>query len=117
VAGGIVGGWFIGNRVGDLLCRTFHLYTPGTFVDPVKDLRNSVLITLVAGMVGSYYFYSRNKRAYLERKMGEAQRHADEARLKLLETQLEPHMLFNTLANLRALIGVDRSGRSTCWTT
>jgi hypothetical protein len=39
--------------------------------------------------------------------MGEAQRHANEARLKLLETQLEPHMLFNTLANLRALIGVD----------
>jgi DNA-binding LytR/AlgR family response regulator len=26
---------------------------------------------------------------------------------KLLETQLEPHMLFNTLANLRALIGID----------
>src|SRR4029078_471767 len=26
---------------------------------------------------------------------------------KLLETQLEPHMLFNTLANLRALIGAD----------
>jgi LytS/YehU family sensor histidine kinase len=39
--------------------------------------------------------------------MGEERRHADEARLKLLETQLEPHMLFNTLANLRALIGVD----------
>src|SRR5690606_21211369 len=30
-----------------------------------------------------------------------------EARLKLLEAQLEPHMLFNTLANLRALIAVD----------
>lgn len=39
--------------------------------------------------------------------MGEVQRHAQEARLKLLETQLEPHMLFNTLANLRALIAVD----------
>ena len=33
--------------------------------------------------------------------------HATEARLKLLETQLEPHMLFNTLANLRVLIGTD----------
>ena len=39
--------------------------------------------------------------------MIEARQHANEARLKLLETQLEPHMLFNTLANLRALIGVD----------
>ena len=33
--------------------------------------------------------------------------HASESRLKLLETQLEPHMLFNTLANLRVLIGTD----------
>ena len=31
----------------------------------------------------------------------------NEARLKLLESQLEPHMLFNTLANLRALVQTD----------
>jgi LytS/YehU family sensor histidine kinase len=36
-----------------------------------------------------------------------AQRQAAEHRLRLLEAQLEPHMLFNTLANLRALIAVD----------
>jgi signal transduction histidine kinase len=29
------------------------------------------------------------------------------AKLKLLESQLEPHMLFNTLANLRALVALD----------
>ena len=33
--------------------------------------------------------------------------HAGEARLKLLETQLEPHMMFNTLANLRVLVATD----------
>jgi hypothetical protein len=104
---GIALGWFGGNRIGDLLCRTFGLYTPGFIVDPARDLRNSILITVLAGIAGSYYFYSQNRGAYLEKRMGEAQRHADEARLKLLETQLEPHMLFNTLANLRALIGVD----------
>jgi sensor histidine kinase YesM len=31
-----------------------------------------------------------------------------ESRLKLLESQLEPHMLFNTLANLRALVQSDK---------
>jgi hypothetical protein len=107
VAGSIVGGWILGNRIGDVVCRTFGLYGPAYAVDAAKDLRNSVLITLAAGVTGTYYFYSRNKGAYLERKMAEARRGADEARLKLLETQLEPHMLFNTLANLRALIGVD----------
>ena len=64
-------------------------------------------ITVLAGVVGSYYFYTASKSAYLERKMQEAGRQASEARLKLLETQLEPHMLFNTLANLRVLIGLD----------
>ncbi|MCM2355983.1 MAG: histidine kinase, partial [Arenimonas sp.] len=32
---------------------------------------------------------------------------AAENQLKLLESQLEPHMLFNTLANLRVLIALD----------
>ncbi len=47
-----------------------------------------------------FYFYHRERAHALERQ-------ATEARLKLLETQLEPHMLFNTLANLRALIATD----------
>ena len=47
-----------------------------------------------------FYFYQRERAVELRRQ-------ATEARLKLLETQLEPHMLFNTLANLRALIAVD----------
>jgi LytS/YehU family sensor histidine kinase len=36
-----------------------------------------------------------------------AQREAAESQLRLLQSQLEPHMLFNTLANLRVLIGLD----------
>ena len=47
-----------------------------------------------------FYFYQREKGLELERQ-------ATEARLKLLESQLEPHMLFNTLANLRVLISSD----------
>ena len=69
--------------------------------------RTTLLVSLVAGIVASFYFYSINRSAYLERKMGEARRHADDARLRLLESQLEPHMLFNTLANLRVLIASD----------
>jgi signal transduction histidine kinase len=107
VLAGIVTGWFVGTTLGDLVCRNFDLYGPGGHVHGPAELRADILITLTAGIVGSYWFYARNKSAYLLRKMAEAQRHANEARLKLLETQLEPHMLFNTLANLRALIAVD----------
>ena len=107
VAVGIVVGYMVGNWIGDTACRTFGLYNGMPPLDRATELRTSVLITILAGITGSYYFYAQNKGAYLERQMREARRHADEARLKLLETQLEPHMLFNTLANLRALIGVD----------
>ena len=72
-----------------------------------KQLMLSGLMSAVVGIVITYYFHSRGKSAYLEQKVAEANRLATESRLKLLETQLEPHMLFNTLANLRVLIALD----------
>ncbi|MDZ4398124.1 sensor histidine kinase [Hydrogenophaga sp.] len=66
-----------------------------------------VLMSLSAGAFGAYYFTSREMLARARLAEEEAQRQATEARLRLLESQLEPHMLFNTLANLRALIGTD----------
>lgn len=106
VVAGIATGFLGGSVIGDLVSRSLGLYG-GPPADPGMQLRSSLVVTVVAGIVGTYYFYSVGKSSYLERQMGEARRHADEARLKLLETQLEPHMLFNTLANLRALIAVD----------
>ena len=107
VAAGIVLGYFVGTKLGDAICQTFGLFPGGVMVHSEADLRSGILITLLAGVAGSYWFYSRNKSGYLLERMREAERHATEARLKLLESQLEPHMMFNTLANLRALIGVD----------
>jgi len=57
-------------------------------------------LTASAGITGCYYFWTR------ERLMA-SEAAAAEARLKLLQAQIEPHFLFNTLANLQALIGVD----------
>ena len=68
------------------------------------QMRGSLLVTVLVGIGITYYFYTQSRSAYLVRKMREARQHATEARLKLLESQLEPHMLFNTLANLRVLI-------------
>ena len=71
------------------------------------QLRVSIGITLLAGIAINYYFYASGKSALLQAKVTEVRGQATEAQLKLLQTQLEPHMLFNTLANLRALIGSD----------
>jgi signal transduction histidine kinase len=46
------------------------------------------------------YFYQRGKAESLTSQVTQSQ-------LMLLQSQLEPHMLFNTLAHLRALIGHD----------
>ena len=107
VAGAIVVGYLLGTWLADQMCRAFGWYAGYPRLERDTELRNSILITALAGISCSFYFYAVNKSAYLERKMSEARRHADDARLRLLETQLEPHMLFNTLANLRALIGAD----------
>ena len=99
---GTASGFVIGTLLGDWW---FGWSSWGAAVK--SQLPLSILITALAGLAASYYFYSRNRSGYLETKMAEASRHATEAKLKLLQTQLEPHMLFNSLANLRALISTD----------
>lgn len=93
----IVLGYAFGTAVGDAYTgrSTWELMTlsPERFW---RFLFGSVAIS--AGFL--FYFYHREKAHALEKL-------ATETRLKLLESQLEPHMLFNTLANLRVLIGVD----------
>lgn len=51
--------------------------------------------------------YLRVRAAANEKRAEAAQRQALETQLQLLQAQLEPHMLFNTLANLHALIDTD----------
>ncbi|NMM86469.1 sensor histidine kinase [Rhodococcus sp. SRB_17] len=67
----------------------------------------ALLITVAASVGMSVFFYQRGKSQHLQAQIVQVQRDAAEARLKLLEAQLEPHMVFNTLANLRALIATD----------
>jgi hypothetical protein len=109
VLGGIGLAYFAGTAAANALCTYYGLYPEGIQLANLDEAekRSSLLITLMAGAVGSYYFYTLNQGVYFQRKMSEAREQATEARLKLLETQLEPHMLFNTLANLRVLIATE----------
>ena len=105
---GIVGGYLIGTLAADWWFGWSSWGAAGRAQLPV-----SILVTALAGITGTYYFYTRNRHHYLLTKMSEAKRHASEAKLKLLETQLEPHMLFNTLANLRVLVASDTARAQT----
>jgi sensor histidine kinase YesM len=74
----------------------------------------TVLITFLASGAAVWFFWTRQSGLFheleVERQKTQAealQRQLSEAQLGLLRTQVEPHMLFNTLANLRALITLD----------
>ena len=103
VVGSVIG-FSVGNELANLVLGR---YVGGYFGGNWRQMSALLVGSLVPGTVITYWFYSRETIAAKEAAVQAAQRQAAEHRLKLLESQLEPHMLFNTLANLRVLIGVD----------
>ncbi len=104
VVGGSIVGFAGGNFVTSLIVG--HEMS-GFFRSTPQQAVALLLGSLVPGLAITYWFYSRESLAMKEAAVQTAQRQAAEHQLKLLESQLEPHMLFNTLANLRVLIGLD----------
>lgn len=103
VAGALLASWLLGRDARWL-----------TGADGSPVLAASVLATVMATILVAGASWMRHYTAALrlqrELEAARAQaahRLADEAQLRLLRAQLEPHMLFNTLATLRALIAVD----------
>jgi signal transduction histidine kinase len=101
---GSVAGYFLGSAAGDFFSG--HPVLLGWQRAP-KAMLGFLLMSLVAGCVLVYFFMSREVLQLERAERERAERQAAEAQLKLLQSQLDPHMLFNTLANLRVLIGSD----------
>jgi hypothetical protein len=89
-------GWFGGSFLASLLLGVPQ--GPGTL--SLNAMLGFLALTAGAGLGCTFFFWTRERLACSERD-------AAEARLKLLQAQIEPHFLFNTLANLQALIGSD----------
>lgn len=71
------------------------LMTFGLFVGPWAAL---------ASLVREREAFAREQALEFELVRSELERRAADARLKLLQTQVSPHFLFNTLANVQALV-------------
>jgi len=96
---GTLAGYSLGSSIGDAIT--------GFATPSLLQNKPALAISLIAAVGATYFFYA-NERLHQEQAAAEAaRRQAAESQLKLLESQLEPHMLFNTLANLRVLIGID----------
>jgi len=102
---GSVIGFAGGTALGDLLTgeRSPNLFGSGNS----REIISQLLFALVPAVVITYFLRSRGVIAEREASAQAALRQAAETRLRLLEAQLEPHMFFNTLANLDVLIAVD----------
>ena len=107
VAVAIAAGAICGGTLGRLL--TGLDATPGG-----SHETESLLIGLVFGGIAAGFFWLRERNATLESDLQarelarlEAEKRSLAAQLRMLQAQIEPHFLFNSLANVAALIEAD----------
>ncbi len=102
----MAGGWLAGQILGYRL--TGLLSVSGS------SAVSSLVVTLIAASAATVFFAHREKAMRAEAELAQEKartetvaRQALQAQLQSLQAQIEPHMLFNTLANLQGLIAID----------
>jgi signal transduction histidine kinase len=118
-------GWFIALVPAATLVGTFAgsaiAYALLGVPDPIASAlpigptqRASLIAAVIVSPAVAWFFVARERMAALRvaaaqeaEHLAAAQRETSRAQLAMLQAQVEPHMLFNTLANLRALIDAD----------
>jgi hypothetical protein len=104
---GVVAGFLLGSLLGDLL----NGHSTWQLIHQSRGARDTLvyifMFSMASGTAITLFYYQQGKNAWLQAQVEVASRQASEAQLKLLQSQLDPHMLFNTLANLRVLIQSD----------
>ncbi len=101
---GMLAGPVLGTSLADLVLGKT---TPSLLQIGSSSAQVTMLLTVLASLASVVTLTSMERLANARAATEAAQRMAAENQLKLLESQLEPHMLFNTLANLRVLIAMD----------
>ncbi|KIF81816.1 sensor histidine kinase [Noviherbaspirillum autotrophicum] len=101
----------LGNAIAS---RLLGLDTENAPFYPLGDPTGMFIFTVLTGSVVSWFFWTNGQvallRASVEAERARAaaiEKQALQAQLQVLQAQIEPHMLFNTLANLQGLIAVD----------
>lgn len=108
--------YLIAVPLGVVIGLTFASVIVGQTTEYVGNRDNSaalrgVLFSVLTGAAVTWYFFVRDHRlrgrislAEQKARMTEQQRQLTETQLLLLQAQVEPHFLFNTLANVAGLI-------------
>src|SRR6218665_3286802 len=101
-----------GVAVGNLIGRLIGGFATGPdrwgmMQHSARGMFGHLLYFGTIGGIVSYFFWSTGRARHFAELVATTRRNAAETQLMLLQSQLEPHMLFNTLANLRVLIATD----------
>jgi sensor histidine kinase YesM len=114
---GVLGGYFSGSLIGVfvverlLLINSIHLF--------IYNFRTAGLVLVFSAAV-TYYIYSTTRIQATEELIRQekidrlsSEKESLEANLRLLQAQIEPHFLFNTLSNVLSLIDTDQDKSKT----
>ena len=98
----------LGPPLGQVLAHSLLGFNPPSLFDlGSKSARVTLVVSALATLLLVLLLSAAERVSTARAEAEAAQRQAAENQLRLLQSQLEPHMLFNTLANLRVLIGMD----------
>ncbi|KAF1045225.1 MAG: Sensor histidine kinase YpdA [Herbaspirillum frisingense] len=95
-----------------LLGRLLASYLMGQPVQSLLPERSDniigvIVLTFLACFGATLFFWNRQKMAALQAHASQVEKQAAQAQLQMLQAQIEPHMLFNTLATLQTLIAAE----------
>ncbi len=107
----ILNGALFGFLLASLICDK---PLPIAMNDNFTKLLQTLYISLICGLILSYFLIQRSKVKAAEKQMQHerlvrisAEKKTLEARLRMLQAQIEPHFLFNTLSNIISLMDHD----------
>jgi sensor histidine kinase YesM len=104
----IVGAVVLGALAGTLLGAAANGFSPIVFLREYDGLFvQIVLIGLLFGAIVSYVFISLARISEEKMKRLDLEKNAALTELKLLQSQMEPHFLFNTLSTVMSLMDSD----------
>lgn len=105
---GIAGGTLIGLQIGSFVLQQIFSIT---LMQPEKSLFRTIILAITLGIIFSYFFISTSRLKTSKEEIQQerikriaVEKEALEANLRLLQAQIEPHFLFNTLSNVLSLI-------------
>ncbi|MEB0139816.1 MULTISPECIES: sensor histidine kinase [unclassified Undibacterium] len=94
--------------LGTLIAATLFSYPlPHVLALQWNVASSFIAVTSLASLLASWSFWNKSKMAELAAHAAAIEKQAIQAQLQMLQAQIEPHMLFNTLANLQGLIMLD----------